>query len=316
MFKARFLAALTAVLLLPAKPALCAARGTPDVTLTFVGDIMLDGGPGHLVSNDGDPFAHVTEILLESDMTVGNLECAITRKGHAEDKTYTFKGPLESLGLLRKYFTVLSLANNHSGDWGTAGFADELTLLSEERIAWVGGGRNEREARRPFVADVKGQRIAILAYNDYPPKSFAATTTKPGTAWLVEKSILDDIRAARVNSKANWVFLFLHWGEELEPRPTAEQVALAHRLLDAGADGIVGTHPHVTQTIEWYGNKPIVYSLGNFVFDYFPGDPAIWYSYILQLTLAPERKPTLNTIPLELDAAGIPHLTTEAARSW
>ena len=108
------------------------------------------------------------------------------------------------------------------------------------------------------------------------------------------------------------MFLYLHWGEELEPQPTADQVSLAHRLLDAGADGIVGTHPHVTQTIEWYGDKPIVYSLGNFVFDYFPGDPAIWYSYILQFKLNPGSRPVLSTIPLELDAAGIPHLAGRA----
>ena len=115
----------------PARSARCANHHTGDVTLTFVGDIMLDGGPGHLIGNNGDPFAHTAEILLGSDMTVGNLECAITRKGHAEDKTYTFKGPQASLAVLKKYFTVLSLANNHSGDWGTAGFADELQLLRE-----------------------------------------------------------------------------------------------------------------------------------------------------------------------------------------
>lgn len=232
MTKARWLAATIVLLSVPAKPARCAEPHPADVTLTFVGDIMLDDGPGHLITNNGDPFAHVTDILLGSDMTVGNLECAITRKGHAEDKTYTFKGPQASLGLLKKY-TVLSLANNHSADWGTAGFADELQLLRELQIAWVGGGRNEREERQPFIFDVKGQRIAILAYNEYPPKSFAATATKPGTAWLVEKSIVDDIRSTRTKSKPDWLFLYLHWGEKLEAQPTADQVSLAHRLLDA-----------------------------------------------------------------------------------
>lgn len=293
---------------LPARHATCTEAQSSTVTLTFVGDIMLDGGPGHLVSNDGDPFAHVAGILLDSDMTVGNLECAITRKGHAQDKTYTFKGPLAALGLLKKYFTVVSLANNHSADWGTAGFSDELVLLRQHQIAWVGGGNTEREARQPFVFETKGQRIAILAYNDYPPRSFAATSTKPGTAWLAEKAIVEDLRATRTKIRPDWVFLFLHWGEELEPQPTADQVALAHRLLDAGADGIVGGHPHVTQTIEWYNAKPIVYSLGNFVFDYFPGDPPLWYGYILQFKLNPGQPPALATIPLELDAAGVPHL--------
>lgn len=282
------------------------------VTVTFVGDIMLDNGPGHIITNHGDPFANVAPILLHSDISVGNLECAITRAGHAQDKTYTFKGPAASLPLLKKYFTTVSLANNHSGDWGTRGFADELAWLKEQGIAWFGGGINKREARRPFVIDVHGQRIALLGYNNYPPKSFAATGHKPGTAWLIEQEIIADILTTRRETKADWIFLYLHWGEELEDNPTQEQIQLAHRLIDAGADGIIGSHPHVTQTIESYRGKPIIYSLGNFVFDYFPGDPPLWTSYMLQLKLTRGRPPQVSTIPLELDPAGIPHLVTKS----
>lgn len=273
---------------------------------------MLDGGPGHLITNRGDPFAHVAPILLNADLTIGNLECAITRKGHAQDKTYTFKGPQEALPLIKKYFSAVSLANNHAGDWGPQGFADELTLLSERQIAWFGGGRDEREAHRPYVATVRGQTVAILGYNDYPPKSFAATPNRPGTAWFVERTVKSDIAATRAQTHADWIVLYLHWGEELENTPTTEQVALARRLIDAGADAIIGSHPHVTQTIEWYQSKPIVYSLGNFVFDYFPHDPPIWRSYILQLRLSKGNAPVLSTIDLELDAAGVPHLVNEA----
>ncbi len=282
-------------------------RGEGDITLQFVGDIMLDGGPGHLVNHGRDPFEQVAAVLLSADAVVGNLECAITRKGSVQQKNYTFKGTRKALPLLKKYFAAVSLANNHAGDWGHEGFADELALLREQGIPWFGGGGNEREARRPLVLTVKGSRIAFLGYNDFPPREFAATADKPGTAWLIEQNIVEDIASARAGEKADWVILYLHWGRELEERPTPEQEALARRLIDAGADAVIGSHPHLTQTIEWYRGKPVVYSLGNFVFDYYPNDPAVWTSYILQLRLGKGREIFAVTIPIELDLAGLPH---------
>ncbi len=282
------------------------AQAAEPLRITFVGDIMLDGGPGHIVTNGGDPFAAVAATLHTADLVIGNLECAITRVGHAVDKPYTFKGPVASLGLLKKYFSAVSLANNHAGDWGKAGFADELARLQDAGLPFFGGGKTLHDARAPLILQSHGRRIALLGYNDFPPRAFAATRRSPGTAWLVEKQVAQDVRAAR--KQADLVLLYLHWGEELEETPTAEQQALARRLLDAGADAVIGSHPHVTQTIEWYGDKPIVYSLGNFLFDYFPTDPPVWTGWILQLTYGEGARPVLTTVPVELDPAGAPHL--------
>jgi poly-gamma-glutamate capsule biosynthesis protein CapA/YwtB (metallophosphatase superfamily) len=283
-----------------------AAGPLGSVTIVFVGDIMLDGGPGHIVTNGGDPFASVASILRGADLSVGNLECAITREGHAEDKPYTFKGPQSALPLLKKYFSAVSLANNHSGDWGRRGFADELTLLEETGLPWFGGGTNERQAHRPLVLTANGRRVALLGYNDVPPHSFAARRNTVGTAWLVEKDVIRDIQYARQH--ADTVILFLHWGEELEETPLPEQQALARRLIDAGADAIIGAHPHVTQTIDWYKGRPVVYSLGNFLFDYFPTDPPVWKGWIVRLTFGPDGNPKLEKYGVELDPAGVPHL--------
>jgi len=290
---------------------LCAAQtlladGPPgSVRIVFAGDIMLDGGPGHIVTNGGDPFAAVAPILRDADLTVGNLECAITRDGHAVDKPYTFKGTKKALPLLKKYFSAVSLANNHSGDWGRRGFADELTLLQETGLPWFGGGANEQEAHRPLVLTANGRRVALLGYNDFPPRSFAARRNSPGTAWLVEKDVVRDIRRAR--QQADIVILFLHWGEELEEQPLPQQQALARRLIDAGADAIIGAHPHVTQTIDWYKGHPVVYSLGNFLFDYFPTDPPVWKGWIVRLTFGADASPKLEKYSVELDPAGVPH---------
>ena len=295
----------SACVLLWAAQAGLTAGSPASVNIIFVGDIMLDGGPGHIVTNGGDPFAAVAPILRSADMTVGNLECAITRDGHAVDKPYTFKGPRSALPLLKKYFSAVSLANNHSGDWGRRGFADELTLLQEAGLQWFGGGVNERQAHRPLVLTANGRRVAFLGYNNFPPRSFAARRNSPGTAWLVERDVIRDIQHAR--QQADTVILFLHWGEELEGTPLPEQQALARRLIDAGADAIIGAHPHVTQTIDWYKGRPIVYSLGNFLFDYFPTDPPVWKGWMVRLTFGGEASPKLEKYTIELDPAGVPH---------
>jgi poly-gamma-glutamate synthesis protein (capsule biosynthesis protein) len=281
------------------------ARGEDNtVRIVFAGDIMLDGGPGHIVTTGGDPFAHVATVLQDADLTIGNLECAIVKEGHAEDKPFTFRGPAKSLPVLKKYFSALSLANNHSGDWGKHGFLTELDLLRESGIPFFGGGANAREARRPLVLTARGKRIAFLAYNDYPPQRFAAGPSSPGTAWLVEKDAVRDIQQAK--KQADFVVLFLHWGEDLEPTVTPQQKAQGHALIDAGADAVIGGHPHLTQDEEWYKDKPIVYSIGNFVFDYFPYDPPVWKAWIVRLTLGKPGRAGLEKIDVELDPAGLP----------
>jgi poly-gamma-glutamate synthesis protein (capsule biosynthesis protein) len=274
--------------------------------VVFVGDIMLDGGPGHVVTNGGDPFAAVASVLREADLTVGNLECAIVKDGHPIDKPYTFRGPRSALPVLKNYFSAVSLANNHSGDWGKKALATEFELLREAKLPWFGAGENLHAAHEPLILVAKGRKVALLGFNDFPPCSFAAGPTTPGTAWLVEKDVIRDIKLAR--KKADLVLLFLHWGEELEEKPTEQQRALARRLIDAGADAIIGGHPHVTQTIDWYKDRPIVYSLGNFLFDYFPSDPPVWKGWILKLTFSKSERPLLEHIDVELDPAGVPHL--------
>ena len=275
---------------------------------------MLDNGPGHLITNGKDPFEKVAATLDDADLTIGNLECAITRAGRAEMKPYTFKGPRQSLPLIKKYFSAVSLANNHSGDWGKEGFADELTLLEEASIPYFGGGRNIRDARRPLILTAAGKRIAFLGYNDFPPTRFAATSSKPGIAWLKEADVIADIKTARAS--ADYVLLFFHWGIELQPEPEAYQKDLARKFIDAGADAVIGGHPHIPQTIEWYKGHAIVYSLGNFVFDYFPTDPLVWTGWMARITLGAPGATKLEIIPVEIDPAGVPHLVPGAEKTY
>lgn len=277
------------------------------VRVMFVGDIMLDNGPGHIITTGGDPFAPTAQVLKDADLTIGNLECALTRAGHQRDKTYTFKAPKASLPLLKKYFSAVSLANNHAADWGAAGFADELTLLKENGIKYFGGGATRREALQPVILEARGKRVALLGYNDFPPRYFEATARRPGTAWLTQENATAGIREARRRYKADYVLLFLHWGTEITDEPEPYQRELARALIDAGADAIIGGHPHVTQTIEWHKGKPIVYSLGNYLFDYYPGDPAVWTAWMARVSLDGAGV-GLEIFRIELDAAGVAHL--------
>ncbi|HEY3442893.1 MAG TPA: CapA family protein [Paludibaculum sp.] len=287
---------------------LAAAQAQTPVRVMFTGDIMLDNGPGHLITNGKDPFAAIAGTLRDADLVIGNLECAITSEGHAEDKPYTFKGPRSAIPLLKSYFSAVSLANNHSRDWGVAGFADELRLLDQAGLKYFGGGRDDRQARQPLILTAQGKRIAFLGYNDYPPERFAATRHRPGVAWLKEKDVAADIRTARERDHADFVLLFLHWGYELEETPLPEQVSLAQRLIDAGADAVIGAHPHVTQTVQWYKDRPIVYSLGNLVFDYFPTDPPVWKGWMARLSLGGAAGTKLELFAVEMDPSGAPHL--------
>ncbi|MGD0517645.1 MAG: CapA family protein [Thermoguttaceae bacterium] len=288
-------------------------RRQEPVRIVFAGDVMLDGGPGHAVVHGVDPFAEFASILRNADVAVCNLECVTAPGGEQVLKPYTFRGPPESIPLLKKYFSAVNVANNHSCDFGKDAFLDQLDLLNKAELSYFGGGRNRREAQRPLILKRKGLSIALLGFNRFPPKSFAAGEHEPGIAWLEEADVIKAIKSAREEHHADIVILYLHWGKETEPSPTPEQKELARRLIDAGADAVIGTHPHVTQTVEVYKGSPIVYSLGNMVFDYYPVDPEVWTGWIVELIFSKpsDDKPLevgMETHVLQIDKAGIPHL--------
>lgn len=298
-------AVLAACPILAAEPA-AARRASPagSVAVAFVGDVMLDNGPGHAVASGRDPFAACAELLLDADFTVGNLECVLGRKGRQVLKAYTFRAASDSPQHLRRYFSGVSVANNHALDFGTDGLVECLRILAAEGIPQVGGGRNLAEARRPLVFERHGIRVAVLAANGFQAAASAAGEAKPGVAPLEEAAILADIAAAR--KQADFVVPFVHWGPELVAEPEEADRRLARRMVEAGAAAVIGGHPHVTQTVDVHHGAPIVYSLGNFVFDYYPVDPPEWTGWVAKLTFAKGRPVDLATRAVVLDPAGLP----------
>ena len=240
------------------------------LSLVVVGDMMLEDGPMDAMRKGQDPYAGFARLFAGADIRIGNLECVVATTGSPEDdKPNVFRVHPRALKYIKRHFDAVGLANNHSGDFGQEAFAQMLGLLKQHKIGVYGGGMNLTEAHTPWIIERKGVRLAILGYDEFQPRSFEADTDRPGVAWSEDSQVLRDIRAARAVHKADVVIPVMHWGWE-EPIANDRQRQLARLMIDAGADAVIGGHPHQLQDTERYKGKPIFYSLGNFVFDGFP----------------------------------------------
>ncbi|MEY2621406.1 MAG: hypothetical protein RIT26_1226 [Pseudomonadota bacterium] len=259
-------------------PSAATPRPSPDarppasdrVALAFVGDVMLDDTPGQLIRRGIDPVRHMAHLLRDADVRIANLETVVATVGHAmPGKIYAFRAHPRVLSVVRRHFDAVSLANNHTGDQGPEALAEMLGLVDAAGIGRFGAGRNLNMAHRPWLVERKGVRIAVLGYNEFFPRHFEADHDKPGIAWSEDDQVVRDIRLARERDRADVVIAFMHWGVEYERLASPRQRRLARLMIEAGADAVVGAHPHVTQEIDSHLGRPIFYSLGNFVFDGF-----------------------------------------------
>ena len=238
------------------------------ITVTAVGDIMLAGQAAPTVASRGfdHPFGGTAAELRKGDIVVGNLEAPLTGGGaEFAGKRFRFRVRPEAAAALRRTgFDVLTLANNHIMDFGSQGLADTLTSLGRAGLGHTGAGATLAEARRPALVEAKGRRVAFLAYSLTYPEEFYAGTGRPGTAQGIAARVAEDI--ARARHTAEHVVVSFHWGAELAGMPKPYQQRAARAAIDAGADLVLGHHPHVLQGIERYRGRTIIYSLGNFAF--------------------------------------------------
>jgi poly-gamma-glutamate synthesis protein (capsule biosynthesis protein) len=241
------------------------------VTLAFAGDSYFEGElRSALAADPASVLADIAPVLGDADITVINLETAITEGGTPEPKQFTFRAPPSAFdALLAAGVDVASMANNHGVDFGPAGLADSLAAIESSRLPVIGLGRNEAEAFQPHVVEVRGQRIAIIGASRVIDSSlldtWPATPDRPGmaSAYDVER-LTAEVRSAR--AMADTVVVFLHWGIERDTCPEPRQVTLAGQLRDAGADIVVGGHAHRLQGAGFLGRTFVGYGLGNFLF--------------------------------------------------
>ncbi len=283
------------------------------VTLMAVGDIMLARTIGDLLLEDGvnKPFMYTANTLRQADITLGNLECAISNRGEAEDKTYTFRAPLNAANELKNAsFDLLTLANNHVLDYGREALFDTMDALEEQSIAIVGAGQDALSARQPVILERNGLRIAFLAYLDIPIWNYdyltwVATPNQAGVAWGYLSDIQTDVQAAAKLSDV--VVVLMHFGIEGDNTPSYQQVISAQTAIDAGAKLVIGAHTHVLQPVEKYKDGLIVFNLGNFVFDEFSGTEN--QSAIFMAHLTAKGVSAYKLIPVKLQENGIPTIS-------
>lgn len=282
------------------------------VSILFAGDIVLDGTPGKLIAEGKDPLAPFSDIINTTDIRIANLECVVATSGRAADKNFTFRAAPKTLVTLRRHFDAVSIANNHSGDFGHEAFTEMLGHLDQYQVKYFGGGRNLREAHAPLLIEKNGLKIALLGYNEFMPRSFEATASTAGVAWSEDEQVVADIRKARTESGADLVIPFMHWGWENDKHSTTRQQQLAHLMIDAGADAVIGGHPHVIQETEQYKGKPIIYSLGNFVIDELDNEPQT-RGWVVRLDLNKSGVEAWDTRLAKINQDGIPIPVPDAA---
>jgi len=246
-------------------------QSNEEVSLVAVGDISFSRGVERIVKKQNDinyPFLKIQDFLKSADLVFGNLETPITEGVEIPDFEMIFRSnPGIEKALKKANFSILSLANNHTPNFGEQGLKDTFNYLNKIGLQYVGAGKNEQEAYQPVYTETKGIKFAFLAYNDKDvvPASYKASENRSGTAFMEIDKMTSAVKEAK--QKVDFVIISMHSGIEYDEDPNKSQINFAHAAIDAGADLIIGHHPHVVQTMEKYKGKYIFYSLGNFIFD-------------------------------------------------
>lgn len=240
-----------------------------DIKMIFVGDIMLSRHIGNLMVKMGDwryPFFEIGDYIRNADLTFANLEGPISDRGTKIGSIYSFRAdPRSVAGLVYSGIDVVSVANNHIWDYGPEAFSDTLKILSDNGISYIGGGHSFDEAHSPVIKEINGTKIAFLGYTNLLPRALASKDAKSAVAFPDRDQMIADI--AKAKGMADIVIVSFHWGDEYKTHSNSFQEGLGHAAIDAGANFVVGHHPHVAEEIEEYNGGYIAYSLGNFVFD-------------------------------------------------
>lgn len=288
----------------PPVPRETAVQAPAVVRLSAVGDIMLGGKGRALLEREGYdyPFRPTLELLRGADITIGNLETPLTERGEPlVDKQYRFRNPPGKVApaLRNAGFDIVSLANNHTLDYGYTGLEDTIEALEAYGIGHHGAGADLAAARRPVVFTLdNGQRVGFLAYSNTFPEEFWAAEGRPGTAFGHEVHVREDVGALAARG-IDVIVVSFHWGRERQSALRGYQPLLARAAIDAGADLVIGHHPHILQGVERYKDGLVLYSLGNFTFNSY--SPHVHTSAVAEVVFHDGRFHELVMTPLNIN---------------
>jgi poly-gamma-glutamate synthesis protein (capsule biosynthesis protein) len=279
------------------------------VRLGFAGDVhFTDRTARRLAANPATVFGPAAKSLAAPDLMMLNLETAIAVGGTPENKNFTFQAPPSAFTALRAAgIDLVTMANNHAADYGSAGLAQTFAAIKRSGFPVVGIGANADAAYAPYYTEINGVRLAFVAalqVREETLANFSATSTSPGVASAYnDKRLVAAVRAAK--AKADAVIVYLHWGTEYVHCPNEDQYSIADKLSAAGAAAVVGTHAHGLQGAGWRPDGTYVaYGLGNYLW---------WYSFgdgrddtgVLTLTLTGSKVTGASFAPARLDERGI-----------
>jgi hypothetical protein len=246
------------------------AAGNAEITLAFAGDVHFEGRVARLLTQPDTAFGPIASVLSASDLALVNLETPITGRGEPEPKRYLFRAPDPAVTALRAAgVDAVSLANNHSLDYGRTGLADTIDKARAGGLGTIGAGSDAGQAYQPWRRTVRGVRVAVFGFSqvDDLAESWAAGPGKAGIAMAFDTArAVRAVEAARADS--DLIVVLPHWGTEGDECPNERQRAFAEAMAGAGADVIVGAHAHVLQGAGRSGGAYVAYGLGNF----------LWYS--------------------------------------
>lgn len=234
------------------------------LTLRFAGDCLFSNYYSFDPLDTAGFALSSCDVLRSADIAMVNLEGPITDRGNARIKPYTFRMSRRALAELKAGgVDIVNIANNHVSDFGSEGIWDTIKDLDSAGILHVGAGVTDASAYQPAIISRPGWRIAFFGYYA-GDEALIPSAHSAGVAVRSLRNITKAIEAVKHNVDA--VVINLHWGDENSTQPDPNQRIFAHALIDAGADIVIGHHPHVWQGVESYHGAIIAYSLGNFIF--------------------------------------------------
>lgn len=286
------------------------ARPRGEFTMAFAGDVHFSGRVRDRL--DRDPrtvFAQAAPGLAKADLTMVNLETAVTDGGVKQNKLFTFRAPSSAFPAMRAAgIDLATMANNHGADYGLPGLRDSLAAIRSTRFPVVGIGKDAAAAFAPYTATLNGVPVAIIGADQVQDETtlrlFSAGRNTPGVANAFSDRLVRAVRAAKARGYV--VVVYLHWGVEYQTCPSDIQRNLASNLAAAGASAVIGTHAHVLQGAGWRPDGTYVaYGLGNYLW---------WMSFgneqddngVLTLTFRHERVVRARFAPSHLDERGVP----------
>jgi Bacterial capsule synthesis protein PGA_cap len=291
-------------------------RPPHEFTFAFAGDVnFADRTATRLAADPSTVFGEAQPVVSAADLTMVNLETAVTTGGVQQNKEFTFKAPPVAFTALRDAgIDIATMANNHGADFGASGLRDTLAAITASGFPVVGIGTDSAQAYAPYVTTVRGTKIAVIAASqvqDETLANFSAGANSPGIANAFSPLLINAVKAAKADGDV--VITYIHWGTEYDTCPNSDQKTLAAQLAAAGATAVIGTHAHVLQGAGWRPDGVYVaYGLGNYLW---------WMSFgnnqddngVLTLTFLDDKVVSDAFSPSRLDARGVPVPATGAA---